>query len=324
MSTSHHGLHLIVDGQWISPTLGGTRAQAFPLVLPAREIRLVSPRFRPFDRDLSGDTRCLGFAVTGLRLIQAEGIVDFPLSSLDAGTGFHPPEHNEWRWTDGHALLPAGLCADRTGEALLVIEGFTAPARPGEPPWMLAPGPAVFLAGDSYPRDKHIEDHLLQGLAQFFAPEAVLHVAIEPAAEPPPDNTIPARLSRLARLLATQPTSAPPPVLFGRSSGARVATLYACTQPVAAVIALGYPFRAPGQPPEPARYAHLATIETPTLIIQGRSDPYGGAEISRCYDLAAAVTVDLIEATHELALTRSAWDAIARRILLFLGARIGR
>ena len=112
-------------------------------------------------------------------------------------------------------------------------------------------------------------------------------------------------------------------VVIGRSSGARVATLLALRQPVRAVVALGYPFRRPNKADEPDRYQHLAQITTPTLILQGVHDSYGGREILEFYRFSPAVTVEFIEADHKLRLPARAWDEIATRILGFCQAAPG-
>lgn len=106
-------------------------------------------------------------------------------------------------------------------------------------------------------------------------------------------------------------------LVIGRSSGGRVATLVAARRPLRAVICLGYPFQQPGQPPEPARYAHLAHVRAPTLILQGTQDPYGGEEVTRKYAVSPLVRVEFFEGCHKLRLQRDQWDALAQRILDF-------
>ncbi len=109
-------------------------------------------------------------------------------------------------------------------------------------------------------------------------------------------------------------------ILIGRSSGARVATLLAARRPLRAVICLAYPFRHPRQPPEPARYAHLADLRTPTLILQGTRDPYGGREVAQTYALSPAITLCFLRACHKFELTPEGWDRVAARILAFCAA----
>ena len=69
----------------------------------------------------------------------------------------------------------------------------------------------------------------------------------------------------------------------GKSMGGRMATHLAAAQfvarggegpPLSGVIALGYPLHPPGKPEQP-RTAHLPSIRTPLLIVQGSRDTFG-------------------------------------------------
>lgn len=107
-------------------------------------------------------------------------------------------------------------------------------------------------------------------------------------------------------------------VLFGRSSGARVATLFARQQPVKAVVCIGYPFRRPDHDPEPERYEHLADIGVPVLILQGARDRYGDASACRSYALSAHVRLAFLDCDHDLRLGEAAWNNVAARVRSFL------
>ena len=61
-------------------------------------------------------------------------------------------------------------------------------------------------------------------------------------------------------------------IVLARSSGGRVASLIADELNLKQIVCLGYPFKHPEQDDEPARYAHLAQLKTPMLIIQGIRD----------------------------------------------------
>jgi predicted alpha/beta-hydrolase family hydrolase len=72
-------------------------------------------------------------------------------------------------------------------------------------------------------------------------------------------------------------------VIGGKSMGGRMATMVAAgadagTGPVAhaiaGVVALGYPLHPPGRPQQ-LRVAHLATLRTPTIFVQGTRDAFG-------------------------------------------------
>ena len=90
----------------------------------------------------------------------------------------------------------------------------------------------------------------------------------------------------------------------GKSMGGRVATRVADALGAHRVVVFGYPFHPPGKPelPRPnARTTHLETLRTPTLIIQGTRDPFGGRTEVESYELSAAIRVHWIEdGDHDL------------------------
>jgi len=77
-------------------------------------------------------------------------------------------------------------------------------------------------------------------------------------------------------------------VIGGRSMGGRIASMVADETGPAGVVCLGYPFHPPGKP-ERARTAHLKTLKTPTLIVQGTRDRFGSTEEVAHYPLSPAV-----------------------------------
>ena len=77
-------------------------------------------------------------------------------------------------------------------------------------------------------------------------------------------------------------------VIGGKSMGGRIATMIADEVPVAGVVCLGYPFHPPGKP-ERLRTAHLRTMTTPTLIVQGTRDRFGTEEEVATYSLSPSV-----------------------------------
>ena len=143
-------------------------------------------------------------------------------------------------------------------------------------PFEPKPGPAFFLAGDSYPAKSHIENALRARLAPAFSGWIGQADLLDRTGETCFRIDIARRLVLLDQA-APASEGSPPVVLIGRSSGARVISLLASRRGVAAVICLGYPFRQPGRALEPERFAHLARTTVPTLIVQGVDDPYGGA-----------------------------------------------
>ncbi len=79
-------------------------------------------------------------------------------------------------------------------------------------------------------------------------------------------------------------------VIGGKSLGGRMASLVADEAGVRGLVCLGFPFHAPGKPAT-ERIGHLATLATPTLILQGARDSLGNADEVAGYDLAPAVRV---------------------------------
>jgi predicted alpha/beta-hydrolase family hydrolase len=73
----------------------------------------------------------------------------------------------------------------------------------------------------------------------------------------------------------------------GKSMGGRVASRLADELGVRGLVCLGYPFHPPAKP-ERTRTAHLLELRTPTLIVQGERDPFGGPEEVASYGLSRA------------------------------------
>jgi predicted alpha/beta-hydrolase family hydrolase len=83
-------------------------------------------------------------------------------------------------------------------------------------------------------------------------------------------------------------------VIGGKSMGGRIASMIADDVGVHGLVCLGYPFHPPGKP-EKVRTAHLATLCTPTLILQGTRDPFGKPDEVAGYELSDAIEVVWIE-----------------------------
>ena len=77
-------------------------------------------------------------------------------------------------------------------------------------------------------------------------------------------------------------------VIGGKSLGGRMASMVADAAAVRGLVCLGYPFHPPGRPAT-LRIDHLRTIATPTLIVQGARDPFGGADEVPDYPLAPSI-----------------------------------
>ncbi len=98
----------------------------------------------------------------------------------------------------------------------------------------------------------------------------------------------------------------------GKSLGGRMASMIADECGVRAVVCLGYPFHPQGDP-EKLRVAHLATLATPTLIVQGTRDPFGTEEEVSRYLLSSAIALHWIEdGDHNLAPRKSTGRGVGR------------
>lgn len=91
-----------------------------------------------------------------------------------------------------------------------------------------------------------------------------------------------------------------PVAIGGKSMGGRMASLLADESGAEALVCLGYPFHAAGKPEKP-RVEHLATLRTPTLIVQGTRDALGNHETVAGYALSCAIQVSwLATGDHDL------------------------
>jgi predicted alpha/beta-hydrolase family hydrolase len=95
-----------------------------------------------------------------------------------------------------------------------------------------------------------------------------------------------------------------PLLIGGKSMGGRVASLVAdelhAAGDVAGLVCLGYPFHPLGKP-EQLRTAHLAALETPTIICQGTRDAFGTREEVADYSLSEAIELEWLEdGDHDL------------------------
>ncbi len=68
-------------------------------------------------------------------------------------------------------------------------------------------------------------------------------------------------------------------VIGGKSMGGRMASLIADEVRARGLVCLGYPFHPPGQ----------HELQTPTLILQGTRDPFGGADDVATYKLSRSI-----------------------------------
>jgi predicted alpha/beta-hydrolase family hydrolase len=110
--------------------------------------------------------------------------------------------------------------------------------------------------------------------------------------QPPPDR-MPV-LQACYRSVIAELGGAQNLVLSGKSLGGRVASMLADDVGALGLVCLGYPFHPPGKPAQ-LRTAHLGTLRTPTLIVQGSRDPFGTREEVVSYPLSTSVRMHFIE-----------------------------
>lgn len=102
-----------------------------------------------------------------------------------------------------------------------------------------------------------------------------------------------------------RPQVAGPLAIGGKSMGGRMASLLADELGADALVCLGYPFHPPGRP-DKLRTEHLAQLVTPTLIVQGERDPFGGREEVAGYALSPGIQLHwLMAADHDFKPLRS-------------------
>lgn len=107
-------------------------------------------------------------------------------------------------------------------------------------------------------------------------------------------------------LAAVEALDVPCGALFigGKSMGGRVASMVVDALHgdgrIAGLVCLGYPFHPP-EKPENLRTAHLETLKTPTLIVQGTRDVFGTRAEVETYALSPAIALKWLEdGDHDL------------------------
>jgi len=95
-------------------------------------------------------------------------------------------------------------------------------------------------------------------------------------------------------------------IIGGKSMGGRIASMVADEAAVAGLVCLGYPFHPVGKPTQ-LRVKHLEELKTPTLILQGERDPFGGRDDVATYKLSRAIRVHwLTDGDHSFKPRKSA------------------
>jgi len=83
-------------------------------------------------------------------------------------------------------------------------------------------------------------------------------------------------------------------IIGGKSMGGRMASLIADELQVRGLVCLGYPFHPAGKPTQ-LRTAHLKTLTTPTLIVQGTRDTLGSQDDVTSYSLSPSIQLQWLE-----------------------------
>ena len=173
-----------------------------------------------------------------------------------------------------------------------------------------------FAGGDSYPADRPAETLLrqaLEGPDSAFLTHAEVFTSATGTAGP-------GKIDQKAKVLEQAIRNRPAQEIFliGRSAGARAMTLAAQRCKVTAIVCVFYPFRQPQRQLEPKRFAHLRTLDTPTLLLQGIDDEYGGAEITENYQLSESIRLKLVAGHHRTKIADPEGADIAPLIVDFI------
>ena len=174
---------------------------------------------------------------------------------------------------------------------------------------------AVYLAGNSYPHDRHLEDRVIALLATCLGIDTIHQRQLIPQEEPHSLDPLETAV-REQTLSAVIDTLDEPVILVGRSSGTRTITKFAEQHPdkVVACVCFAYPFQAVGTPPEDWRTKHLMTLATPTLIIQGTRDRYRHSELEDRFNLNPHTEVLYVDADHESDYNDEDWERIGSKV----------
>lgn len=108
-------------------------------------------------------------------------------------------------------------------------------------------------------------------------------------------------------------------ILFSRSANGIISSKIADRlHTVTKLICLGYPFKHPEKIEEPYRFSHLTNLKTPFLIIQGKTDEYGGQEITSKYHLSPSISLLFANTNHDIIISDTEWKTISLHIKNFI------
>lgn len=168
----------------------------------------------------------------------------------------------------------------------------------------------ILAHGSGAPMDSPFLEKVASGLSErgirvgrFEFP--YMHARREGGRGGPPDRTPVLLESWRAAYSAVKAETAGKVAIGGKSLGGRMASLIADEVEASGLVCMGYPFHPPGQP-EKLRTAHLETLRTPTLIVQGTRDPFGTPEDVAGYTLSPAIRIEWLESGEH------SWKPLAR------------
>ena len=120
--TAEPDLHLLVDGQRVDALARAATMAVFRLPQPPGSVRLVTRAAAPQELGLARDSRCLGVAVRRIEVQQGLACRTIIAGDARLASGFHAVEPGTLiQWTNGDAVVPAGLFAGLTGPLDLVV-----------------------------------------------------------------------------------------------------------------------------------------------------------------------------------------------------------
>jgi predicted alpha/beta-hydrolase family hydrolase len=162
-------------------------------------------------------------------------------------------------------------------------------------------GPALVLAhGAGAPMDSPFMAAVAAGLGERGVRVArfefgYMRARREGGGRPAPDREPRLRQAWLAAI--AELGGGPRLWIGGKSLGGRIASMIADEAEVRGLVCLGYPFRPPGAASWAVekRTAHLRDLRTPTLIVQGTRDSFGGPAEVGGYPLSGSVRIHWIE-----------------------------
>lgn len=114
--TDEPDLHLLVDGCRVEGRIQPNGVHLFRLTTPPTDVRVVSRAGAQDELGLARDPRLLGVALRRITIWQGHRVTTVAADDPRLCDGFHDYESdNDFRWTDGEAVLPASIFGNAKG-----------------------------------------------------------------------------------------------------------------------------------------------------------------------------------------------------------------